>query len=325
MRRVSAHAVALTVPFEPRFFRALKLSRVRSIERTASTRADLNRWGPWALRRTLGPVLPGSRWFGLFPSQGLIAESRPAPRDGGRRALETHFERWDSDSDFRGGSLDRLVASVLPIGRTLDIGCGTGGLTVELMRHGHEVVSQDASPAIAELCRRHLEEQGLPTGNVRVGLIEDIAADERYDNVVALDVIEHIEDDGAAVRAMRDLLAPHGRLLVSVPAISRLYGPKDVAIGHFRRYDRDQLERLLEREGLELESVRWWNLIGVPAVWLTARVLRRRLDETFRYGDRSWTQQRLNDVLRLWFRLVEARLRPPVGLTLIACARRSDA
>ena len=118
------------------------------------------------------------------------------------------------------------------------------------MRRGHDVVSQDASPAIADLCRRHLADQGLPTEQVRTGLIEDIDAQERYDNVVALDVIEHIEDDAAAVRAMRDALAPGGTLLITVPAVSRLYGPKDVAIGHFRRYDRDQLAGLLRGEGL---------------------------------------------------------------------------
>ena len=78
--------------------------------------------------------------------------------------------------------------------------------------------------------------------------------------MVALDVIEHIEDDGAAVRAMRDALVPGGTLLITVPAVSRLYGPKDVAIGHYRRYDRDQLASLLEREELELQSLRWWNL-----------------------------------------------------------------
>jgi 2-polyprenyl-3-methyl-5-hydroxy-6-metoxy-1,4-benzoquinol methylase len=326
MRRVSGRAVALTVPFEP-FFRAGNLVRGRYRQRLGSTPGHLNTWGPLGLRRALDPVLPDSRWFELFPWQGLIADTPACADHGGRRALETHFEQWvdATDADFRTGSLNQLVADALPPGRTLDIGCGTGGLTAELMRRGHEVVSQDASPAIAELCRRHLAEQGLPTDSVRVGLIEDIDAAEQYDNVVALDVIEHIEDDGAAVRAMREALAPNGTLLLSVPAISRLYGPKDVAIGHFRRYDRNRLAELLEGEGLRLESLRWWNLIGVPAVWLTARVLRRRLDETFRYGDRSWAQERLNDVLRLWFRLVEARLRPPVGLTLIACARRSDA
>jgi len=192
------------------------------------------------------------------------------------------------------------------------------------MRDDHQVVSQDASPAIADLCRRHLASQGLGTDGVRVGLIEDIDPAERYDSIVALDVIEHIEDDGAALRALRGTIAPGGRLLLSVPALSRLYGPKDVAVGHYRRYDREPLVALLEREGYTVESVRYWNAIGVLPVWLTVRVLRKRLDEGFRYGDRSRAQRLLNDVLRLWFRQVEHRLQPPAGLTLIACARPSD-
>ena len=62
-------------------------------------------------------MLPGSRWFELFPWQGLIAEpARPRADDGGREALETHFEQWvdATDSDFRTGSLNRLVADCAP-------------------------------------------------------------------------------------------------------------------------------------------------------------------------------------------------------------------
>jgi SAM-dependent methyltransferase len=251
------------------------------------------------------------------------AQTTSAAADGGREALEQHFERWveESERDFRTASLNNLVARMLPPGRTLDIGCGTGGLTAELMRAGHDVVSQDASPAIADLCRRYLGAQGLPTNGVRAGRIEDLDPSERFDSIAALDVIEHIEDDGAAVRGMRQALQRDGRLVITVPAVSRLYGPKDVAVGHFRRYDRRPLVALLEREGLSVESIRFWNLIGVPPVWLTARLLSRRLDEGFRYGDRSRSQRLLNDALRLWFRQVEDRLRPPIGLTLIACAR----
>jgi 2-polyprenyl-3-methyl-5-hydroxy-6-metoxy-1,4-benzoquinol methylase len=322
MRRVSSRTVAVTVPFEP-FFRGGNLTRGRYVERLGSTPGHLNTWGRRGLRRALGSALPGSRWFELFPWQGLIADGAP---DGGREALETHFEKWvdESESDFRVSSLNELVASTLTPGRTLDIGCGTGGLTAELIRRGHDVVSQDASPAIADLCRRHLEARGLPADQVRAGLIEDIDPAERYDNVVTLDVIEHIADDGAAVRATRDALVPGGTLLLTVPAISRLYGPKDVAMGHYRRYDRPQLAALLQRQRLQLEWFRSWNLLGVPPVWLTARGLHRRLAEDFRYGDRSWAQRRLIDLLRLWFQQVEARIRPPLGLTLIACARRSD-
>ena len=85
MRRVSSRAVALTVPLEP-FFRGGNLARGRYVERLGSTPGHLNTWGPLGLRRTLDAALPGSRWFELFPWQGLIAET--GGPDGGREALE---------------------------------------------------------------------------------------------------------------------------------------------------------------------------------------------------------------------------------------------
>jgi 2-polyprenyl-3-methyl-5-hydroxy-6-metoxy-1,4-benzoquinol methylase len=326
LRRVSSGHVAVTVPLEPAF-RMGNLVRGRYRDRLGSTPGHLHTWGPLGVQRVLRDALPGGRWFELFPWQGYIASVAPAANaDGGREALEQHFERWveESEQDFRTGSLNHLVAQVLKPGRTLDIGCGTGGLSAELMRDGHQVVSQDASPSIADLCRRYLGSQDLPADGVRVGLIEDMDPAERFDSIVALDVIEHIEDDGVALRAMRRAIAPGGRLLLSVPSLSRLYGPKDVAVGHYRRYDRKELVALLEREGFTVESVRYWNAIGVLPVWLTVRVMRTRLDEGFRYGDRSRPQRLLNDILRLWFRHVEDKLRPPAGLTLIACARPTD-
>jgi len=314
LHRVSSRAVVVTVPLEPAF-------RLGSLARRRSTSpGPRSSWTPLGFRRLVATVVPGGHWFEALPWQGYVSV-RP---DGGQEALEEHFERWvdASEHDFRAASLNRLVASMLEPGRTLDVGCGTGGLTAILLRQGHDVVAQDASPAIVELCRRYLERNGLQARAVRTGLIEDIDPDERYDSIVALDVIEHIEDDVAAVAAMRDVLAPGGRLVLSVPAMSSLYGPKDVAIGHYRRYDRGPLVELLERQGFRVASVRYWNLVGVPAVWFTSRVLSRRVDESFRYGDRSRAQRLLNDALRAWFEGVEARLRPPFGLSLIVDARR---
>ena len=92
MRRVSARAVAVTVPLEP-FFRGGNLARGRYVERLGSTPGHLNTWGPVGLRRLLDPVLPGSRWFELFPWQGVIADREP---DGGREALET-TSTWVDD------------------------------------------------------------------------------------------------------------------------------------------------------------------------------------------------------------------------------------
>jgi SAM-dependent methyltransferase len=133
-------------------------------------------------------------------------------------------------------------------------------------------------------------------------------------------VIEHIEDDRAAVRRMRDALAPGGTLILSVPALSALYGPKDREVGHYRRYDREALLRLMDRADLEVRFCRYWNLLGVLPVFLS-NLRGKRLDEGVRYG-RSPAQRAMNAALRTWFKRVENPLRLPLGMTLILTAGR---
>ena len=240
----------------------------------------------------------------------------------GRAALERHYASFSpaQDRDFRAASLNRLVARLVPAGDVLDLGCGSGGLTALLLRRGLRVTSQDPSDEMRRLCRARLSEQGLPADGVVSGTATDIESG-RFDAIVNLDVIEHIEDDRAAVAAMYRGLRRNGTLVLAVPAMSRLYGPKDVEVGHYRRYDRDGLERLLTDVGFEIERTRWWNAIGVLPVWLTGR-RGRRVAEDFRYGGRTRGQAMLNAMLRFWLTAVEGRVRPPRGLTLLVVARR---
>jgi SAM-dependent methyltransferase len=175
---------------------------------------------------------------------------------------------------------------------------------------------------MVEMCRQYLAASGWPEADVQVGAVDDLSPDGRFDVAVALDVIEHIADDVAALQCMRAAVRPGGRIIVSVPAISRLYGPKDVAIGHYRRYDRKELVKVVEAAGLCVERIRWWNAIGLVPVWLSVRLLRRRLNEDFRYADRSRSKRALNRLLATWFRSVENRMSPPLGLTLLVEARR---
>jgi SAM-dependent methyltransferase len=246
-------------------------------------------------------------------------------QQGGRERVEAHFEAWydQAESDFRAATLNRLVAGMLPPGRILDVGCGAGGLLALLARDGRRVVGRDLSPSTIEVCRRYLAARGVQDVDLEAAGVEDLRVEPgSFDGVVALDVLEHIEDDLGAARALLDVLRPGGTAVVSMPAMSALYGPKDEAIGHWRRYDRDGFVALLERAGFEVEAVRFWNVLGVLPVWLSVRVLRRRVDESFRYGDRSGPQRLLNRVLRAWFTHVENRISPPRGLTLIGQVRR---
>lgn len=243
----------------------------------------------------------------------------------GQRGLEDHYEQWFAhiESDFRATSLNRLVLGLVPTGRVLDLGCGSGALSAELWRTGRTVVSQDLSERMVAMCRTHLERRGHPSESVRLGGVETIRESGHFDAVVALDVIEHIEDDVAALAHMRSALKPKGTLVISVPALKKLYGPKDVAVGHYRRYDRADFLEVLGRAGFEVESCRYWNALGIVPVWL-ANLRNERLDESLRYS-RSPVKRALNFALSAWFQRVENPIAPPLGMTLLATARAAGA
>ncbi len=239
----------------------------------------------------------------------------------GQRGLEDHYEQWFEhiESDFRATSLNRLVLGVVPNGRVLDLGCGSGALSAELWATGRTVVSQDVSERMVAMSRVHLARRGHPSESVRLGGVETIGERSHFDAVVALDVIEHIEDDVAALEHMRAALKPEGTLVISVPALKKLYGPKDVAVGHFRRYDRADFLAVLERAGFKVETCRYWNALGVVPVWLS-NLHNKRLDESLRYS-RSPVLRALNFALATWFQRVENPITPPIGMTLLATAR----
>lgn len=250
-----------------------------------------------------------------------MSATTPAASD----PLHGHYESWSGATDFRATSLNRLVLSLTPRGtpgapaRVLDLGCGSGALTAELLRAGLDVTSQDVSARMVELCRAHLEALGLSGERVRVGGAADIPERHAFDAIIALDVIEHIEDDREALEQIRAALAPSGRLILTVPALSALYGPRDVEVGHYRRYDRAALLAVLDRAGFEVDACRFWNLLGVAPMWL-ANVRGKRIDESVRYS-RSPAHRALNAALRLWFHHVENAVEPPAGLTLLVTAR----
>lgn len=90
-----------------------------------------------------------------------------------------------------------------------------------------------------------------------------------YDLLLMLDVLEHIEDEAGALRKAHELLAPSGRLLITVPALPWLWSAHDEANRHYRRYTRKSLLRLLEAAGLGV--VRTHYFFGWPVVPLLAR------------------------------------------------------
>ncbi len=153
----------------------------------------------------------------------------------------------------------------------LEIGAGHGELTERLRR--------DAKVTATDLSKRCVDELALRfAGCPEVEVLQaDVAAlgaeDRKFDSVVLINVLEHIDDDADALAELREVLKPGGRLCVFVPAFEGLYSDFDRRIGHRRRYRRSRLVSTFDRAGLGVIEARYVNTVGALAWWLFSRQL----------------------------------------------------
>lgn len=141
----------------------------------------------------------------------------------------------------------------------LEVGAGQGATGARLARHARYVgVEPDLSSAAVAASRL----ARVDDADFRMGGIERVGADERFGLLCAFEVLEHIDDDVAALRRWLDHLEPDGHVLVSMPAHRRRFGPSDEAVGHFRRYDAVDVERLFAEVGCEVVMRRAYGAVG---------------------------------------------------------------
>lgn len=153
----------------------------------------------------------------------------------------------------------------------LEIGCGAGMLLQELSRQGVQCTALETSPQARELIVRICQRSGQT-----VDLHESPAPGwkDAFPLLMAFEVLEHIEDDAAALETWRTWIEPDGLLLMSVPAHPRLWSTADVWAGHYRRYRKQGLLSLLERSGFEVEHI---ECFGFPLGNLTERIQARSI------------------------------------------------
>lgn len=166
--------------------------------------------------------------------------------------------------------IDRLLRRLPlpPQAQILEAGCGTGGNLDMLSRHG-QLAAMEYEAIACDLANQ----RGIVP--VRQGRLPDqIPFDQRFDCILVLDVIEHIEDDLAALQALRAKLKPGGWLVVTVPAYAVLWSEHDEINHHQRRYRRRPLVRLIQATGLRIHYSSYFNSWLFPAV-AAVRLLQR--------------------------------------------------
>jgi SAM-dependent methyltransferase len=179
-----------------------------------------------------------------------------------RRLTEVEDRHWWYRE--RRHLLAALIAGLAP-GTALDVGAAGGGNTRVLRSLGWRATALEYGAEGAGVC----DERGVPV--LRADATRLPLLPRSLDLVVAFDVLEHLQDDKAAVAGIFEVLRPGATFLVAVPCDMRLWSQHDVAVGHVRRYERQELLGLLQGAGFVVEDIRSWMVLLRPAVALRRR------------------------------------------------------
>jgi hypothetical protein len=130
-----------------------------------------------------------------------------------------------------------------------------------------------------------------------------------------MNVLEHLQDDAAAVRLFTMRLKPGGHLVLLIPAAPWAFGEIDKRLGHYRRYSKQSAAAVIRKAGLGLVKMRYFNFIGVWGWWWNARVARS--------ASQSGFQIRIFDrYIVPWLSRLEALVPPCFGQSLMVAARK---
>lgn len=176
------------------------------------------------------------------------------------------YERLYNDEEnhwwFKGRRqvVEHLVQRIKKKKNIMDFGCGTGINSILLKKYG-KVTSTDVSPEAKKFCQKR---------NVEVTLIDILHKntdrfENKYDLIVAMDVIEHIDEDEKILEKLRGFLDKNGRLLITVPAEKYLWSNHDKTHHHKRRYSKKELKNKLQKAGFKIELFSYYQMFIYPA------------------------------------------------------------
>ena len=202
--------------------------------------------------------------------------------------------------------------------KILDVGCGTGA-NLEMLAQFGESEGVDISDDALEFCKR----KGL---KVHKGLAETLPfADESFEIVTALDVVEHLDDDIAGLKEMHRVLKNGGKTLIFVPAFMWLWGVQDDISNHRIRYTKKQIVERLQQAGFEIERATYANwtffapiLVGRTIMKITG--IKPESENNVNVSALNGIFGKLFSAERFWLR----RANFPFGVSIVIVAKKAE-
>ena len=201
-------------------------------------------------------------------------------------------------------------------GHVIEYGAGSGTISAKLLGYAQRLDLVEPEARLVTQLRQRFD--ALPQVTIFTDMLERHVASSRsdsFDTIVMINVLEHIENDRAAVAELVRTLRRNGRLIIFVPALPWLMSDLDRAHGHFRRYVRRDLLEIANGAHCAIEKLHYFDVAGIIPWWLVNRVGKR---VTFDARSVALYDRVAVPIMRR----VEAAIAPPIGKNLILVARK---
>lgn len=206
-------------------------------------------------------------------------------------------------------------------GRVLDVGAGAGKLLSELQKKGWESNGIDLEPrAKIQSDKRHINIQ-IADATKKIPFKTDY-----FDAVFAVDSLEHMENDSAALKEIKRVVKPDGIIYLSVPAYPKLFSYWDKMLGHYRRYSKQSLKKLATDSGLKIERITYYlSFLLLPAMLI--RQIKKSLNQNktsdFQTMFLPWLVKPMLKLLTQTELVLLKKINLPFGLSLICVCRKN--
>jgi SAM-dependent methyltransferase len=204
-------------------------------------------------------------------------------------------------------------------GRCLEIGSGTGNFTRFLTTSPSIEVLTCLEPSFSfssSLAEKLRDFPGIAVIGTTVEEYLSEHGETRFDSIVSINVLEHVENDRDTLAGIAELLVPGGRFCLIVPAHQWLFGSLDAVFGHHRRYSRSSLDETISTSGLGVVDIGYLNSLGILPWFIMGRILHLR----------RWNPGSVGLYDRLMvpmLKRIEKRFRPPAGQSIYAILERT--
>jgi len=201
----------------------------------------------------------------------------------------------------------------------LVIDIGVGNISECLLENFENVTLSDLRSEYCEVLHKRFDKSDSLEGIHKIDLVETEFEKSynhlfnKFDTIIALNVIEHIKDDSLAINNCKKLLKEDGKLIVLVPAYQCLYNQMDSMLEHYRRYSQKKLKSLLKNEGMINIHSQYFNAAGILGWWLTGSF----------FNHKTIPEKNINlfNKLVFLFKIIDIILFYKIGLSVLVVAK----